>query len=211
MKLNADELIRRLTDSDQDSVGKIVNQVADAYRRGANLRDLIPLLEHSDPRIVSVAAWIASEVIDGIRGHELLDAIVPLLHHPDPTIRFGVIENIALLVRPDQDSIIQSLFMLAADPNPGVRQQALYWLCRIPNSLVAPLRDTAMWPSACLLVEDVSKNQIREALRSESLFDQRMAVAGALRNFGNDEDFVREILPLFDQEVAASLPRLRMT
>jgi hypothetical protein len=207
--MNADELVSRLRSADEDTVGKIVNQVADSYRRGADLRSLIPLLEHSDPRIVSIATWIVSEVVDEIRGRELFDALVPLIHHSDPAIRFGVIESIVLLVAHDEHSIMQKFFLLAADPNPGVRQQALYWLCRIPDTLVDSLQNTAIWPSARLLTTDASKDQIRAAIKSKNLFDQRMAIAGALRHFGNDDDFVEEIFPFFDREVVSCLPRLR--
>lgn len=208
MKFNANEVIFRVVEADEDTIGKFANQAADSYRQGADLRTLVPLLEHSDSRLVSVAAWIVSEVVDGVRGREVFDAIAPLLHHSDPAVRFSVIESVAMLVRPEEHSIIHELFMLAVDPNPGVRQQALCWLCRIPDVLIEHLQHADIWLSARLLLGSVSKAQIRAAIKSVNLFDQRMAIAGAVRNFGNDNAFLDEIRPFFDQEVAASFSRL---
>ena len=211
MLMNVDEMISRLKAVDERSVGKFVNQVADSYRQGASLRSLIPLLEHTDTRLVAVATWIASEVVDGIRGREIFESLANLLQHSDPAIRFGVVESIALLAKPEDHSVVHKFLLLAADPNPGVRQQALYWLCRIPDSLVEPFRPTDIWPSARLLLGNVSKDEIRRAIRSESLFDQRMAIAGALRKFANDNEFLREILPFCDDEVLTTLPRLEIS
>jgi len=206
MILNVDEMISRLEALDEHSVGKFVNQVADSYRQGANLLSLIPLLEHSDPRLVSVAAWIASEVVDGIRGREIFQSLATLLQHSDPAVRFGVVESIALLAKPEDHSVVHRFLFLTADPNPGVRQQALYWLCQIPDSIVEPFRPTGIWPSVRLLLGNVSKDEIRTAIKSESLFDQRMAIAGAVRKFGNDKEFLQEILPFCDDEVLTTLP-----
>ena len=209
--MNVDEMISRLEAVDEHSVGKFVNQVADSYRQGANLLSLIPLLEHSDPRLVAVAAWIASEVLDGIRGREIFESLATLLQHSDPAVRFGVVESIALLAKPEDQSVVHKFLLLAADPNPGVRQQAFYWLCQIPDSLVEPFRSTSIWPKARLLLSNVSKDEIRTAIQSESLFDRRIAIAGALREFGNDKEFLREILPYCDDEVLTTLRVLELS
>jgi HEAT repeat protein len=207
--MNASELILCINESDEVTVGRAINQLAESYRRGESLRSLIPLLEHTDSRVVSSAVWIVSEVADETRGRELFSQLAALLDHRDPAVRFGVIESIALLVKPEEDTVIRRLCSLAADTNSGVRQQALYWLCRIPESLVEALRGSSMWQSARLLLNDATTDDIQAAVKSKDLFDQRMGVAGAVRKLGKENSVLQEILPDLDSEVMASLSRLR--
>lgn len=202
------ELIARLSTADEDTADECIRELERECRRGAGLRVLVPLLTHSDSRYVSVAARIASEVADGHRGREVFEELSALLEHADPAVRFGAIEGVALSVQPGEQSVIQRLLLLAADPDPGVRRHALTYVCWIPNEIVESVRDTALWPSARLLLSDATKEEIRSAIESERLLDQRMAVAGAVRNYGGDEDFIDELLPLLDDEVAAKLPAL---
>lgn len=202
------DVIRTLVESDERSVGKYVNKVADEFRRGADLRDLLPLITHSDARFVSVGAWIASEVVVGTRGREIFEELTDLLLHKDPVVRFEAIKSVSQLVQPDDQIAIGSLIRLSIDDDAGVRRQALTHICLIPNSVVQGIRNTTDWASVQLLVRGVSKDRIRSAIRSDRLFDQRMAVAGAMRNYGNDTAFLDELSPYFDNEVTEKLETL---
>ena len=147
------EVIARICDAKEETLRQSMNPVADLYREGADLRTLIPLLIHSDSRVVECGAWIASEVVDGHRGREIFDELSQLLDHSNPAVRFWSIESIALSVKPEEHSVIHRLFLLAADPSPGVRRHALHYLCWIPDPIVESLRDTSAWPSARLLLQ----------------------------------------------------------
>ena len=193
MRLHIKEFVRTMQTADEAAVGKIVNTFADLFRGGADLRTLVPLLKHADSQVVSAAAWIASEAISGQRGREIFEDLCLLLNHPDPAVRVGVIESVAILARPTDKSAIRSLFSLAADPNRGVRGQAMLYLCCIPDSIVGALRGTVLWSTARLLLANSSKEAIKTTLQSPKLFDQRMAVAGALRNYGDDRGFVHSL------------------
>ena len=96
MTLNIQELILQLQEVNDDIVGKLINQAADSYRQGSDLRTLVPLLVSTDSKLVSAGTWIASEVVDKNRGREIFNELAVLLDHTDPAIRFGVIESIAL-------------------------------------------------------------------------------------------------------------------
>jgi hypothetical protein len=113
------------------------------------------------------------------------------------------------MVQPEERTVIQRLFLLAADPNLGVRKQALFYLCFVPDSIVESLKDTKELHSSQLLLSGVQKDDIRPAFRSKSLFDQRMAVAATVRNFGDDEAFIQETVPLLDDETIDVLSTIR--
>jgi hypothetical protein len=203
------EIIAKVCEADDETLAKMsMNAIANMYRDGADLRTLIPLLRHSRSQTVECGAWIASEVVDRHKGREILHELSELLDHPTPAVRFWVIESVALLVKPDDRSIIPRLFILASDPNPGVRRQALYWLCWIPDSIVESLRDTPLWSSSRLLLPNTTKEEIRGAIRSVKMFDQRMGIASVCRNFGTDQGFLQEIIPYLDNEVKETLSRL---
>ncbi len=208
MNPDIDHLVSMLKQADDDTGGKYIDQITDLYRGGADLRTLIPLLEHPDSGYVSLGASIVSEVADGNRGREIFQHLAALLTHPSPSVRFAVIASVTMLVKPSELSVIRALFMLAADPNPGVRRHALYYLCLIPDDIVAALRDSELWTSARLMLYNVTKNEIRSAITSGELLHKRLAVAGALRKFGNDSDFIKELLPSLDDEILECLPTL---
>jgi hypothetical protein len=207
-----DNVIAKLCESDEETLKQSMNTVADLYREGADLRTLIPLLRHSDSRVVQCGVWIASEVVDKEHGRELFSELSELLEHPDSAVRFWTIASVAFLVNPQDYSVVHRLFLRVLDVNPGVRQQALWYLCLLPDEVVASLTSTNTCRSARLLLRGATKDELRLAVKSKEMFEQMMAVAGAMRNFGKDEDFVKELLPHLPNEalkIVSTLPKDR--
>jgi hypothetical protein len=141
-------------------------------------------------------------------GREIFEHLWPLLNHASPQVRFWAISGVACLVNREDTRIVDQLFMRVVDPNPGVRRQALRYLCLVPDSIVESLRGTTSWPSVQLLLTSARKDEVQSRLRSPALFDQRMAVAAAMRNFGGDEGFIDEVCHSIDDEVAEIVPTL---
>jgi hypothetical protein len=206
--VDALDVLTRLCQGDEAAFSFSMNSVADFFRRGGDLTALVPVLTHSDPRVVECGVWIASEVVDTGYGREIFEQIWPLLSHPSPQVRFWAIASVAYLVTPEEGAVVDQLFMRVVDPNPGVRRQALRYVCLVPDSTVESLRDTTSWPSVQVLLTTARKDEIRSALRSPVLFEQRMAIAAAVRNFAGDEGFIDELRQSIDDEVAEIFPAL---
>jgi hypothetical protein len=207
--IDIDDAVARICAADVETLkGMSMNRVADWYRAGGDLRTLIPLLTHSNSQVVECGAWIASEVVDRHRGREVFYELTALLNHPSAAVRFWAIESIALSISPNDHSAVERLFSLAVDSDAAVRAQALYWLCWIPDDVVTSLRGTGIWSSARLLLSGVGKDEVRAAIASAKFLDKRMAAAALARNFANDECFIAELSPLFDDEVNTAFPRL---
>lgn len=206
--MNADEFVRRLLESDEDDSGKLVNKMANRYRRGARLDELLPLLTHIDSRFVSVAAWIVGEVADESRGREIFPQLSRLLEHDDPAVRFEALTSVTQLVRPDEHPVVISILQRLADENAGVRRHALCYVCMMPDSKLSNPSVLAVIPEAVLLLDGVTKEQIGLGIESNELLTRRIAIAGALRNYGDDVAFMAKIEGLCDVEVRAELPNL---
>ena len=208
MKNLIDEVLSMAKELDENKVAHYVNRLADQFRNGEDLRALKPLLENQDPRLVWIGAWIVSEVVDGRRGREVFGEISKLLKHPDPAVRFAAIAGTALLTKPSEFSVTQQLLLLAIDGNPGVRQQAFFYLCLIPDDIVKPLANMGIWPDARLLLDGVSKDELRSALGSSSLLSQRLAVVGVMRNFGNSDSSLTKLISDLGSEVIGATSHL---
>jgi hypothetical protein len=200
--IDLDEVITKLCNEDEATLRQSMNPVADFYRNGADLQTLIPILTHSNPRVVECGVWIASEVVDWNYGREIFNALVPLLDHPTSAVRFWAIASITCLLTPEDHAAIQSLFLKIVDPSLRVRLQALHYVCLIPNAVIQSLQNTNLWASAHLLLTDSTKDEVRLAIKSDSLFNQRMAFLATMRNFGEDDQFVQEILKCCGDEVS---------
>lgn len=206
-------LIEVISRSDDDGASDFVNRLADSYRDGGDLRDLIPLLESADSRLAWVGAWIVSEVASSVRGREVFEHLSKLLTHSDPSVRFAVIAGITFLVQSNESHVTKQLFLLAADENAGVRRHALFYICLIPDSVVKPLSDASILPVAKLLLSNAAKSDLISGIGSNDLLAQRMAVAGVLRNYGDTDQSLIDLIETLNDELSQilySLPRNRM-
>ena len=135
---HVEQIIAELCLATSDKLGAVsLNQLADYYRNGEDLRTLVPLLNHQNPEIVSGAAWIAAEVIDSQHGREVFDELKQLLGHRDPGVRFSAISSVAQLVTADDRETLQQLLLLTGDENTGVRQQACRCIAGIPEKTLS--------------------------------------------------------------------------
>lgn len=185
------------------------NALADRFRQGEDLRDLAPMLTHSDPQIASAGAWIASEVVDTTRGRTIFDELARLLSHPDPAVRFWPISSVAQLARPSDTTAIHRLVSLIADKNMGVRQQALRYVCLIRSSTLVGLQGTASSQAARLLLSEVSKTTLLAEGRSKNVLQRRAAIAGAIRNHRSDVGLIEELESSLNAEERNELAELR--
>lgn len=201
--------ITRFLNSNDHDRGIAANELSDYYREGESLLSLIPLLTSDDANVAENAAWIASEIVDGRRGHEILEYLTPLLKSPNPRIRFWAIESVALLADYAETTAIVDLLHLLIDANQGVREQALVWICWISDEAVArAVSNNLAIQHARLLLRDSSKYDIVSSIQSESLFAQRIAIASAMRNYGDDELYIEKIQHFLDDEVKGCFGRL---
>ncbi len=189
-----------------------LSDLADFFRNGESMRTLLPLLRHANPEVASGGAWIASEVADHTNGREVFDELSQLLGHPDPAVRFWPISSVAYLATANDRNALAQLLSLVADSNTGVRRQALRYVCIIPDSTIWGLNDTPVWPKACLLLADATKQEIIAAARSTEDLTRRLAIAGIMRNFGDVTTIVDELERCLSEDEASelrSLPRCR--
>lgn len=206
--MDTDDVVRMLLESDENSVGKLINRISTRYRRGAPLEELLPLLTHADSRVVAVAAWIVGEVADENRGREIFPQLSQLLEHSDPAVRFETLKSVARLVRSNEHLVVVAILRRLADENAGVRRQALLQVCLIPDSALSDPRILATLPEVTLLLDGVTEEQICSAIKADNVLVQRIAIAGALRNYGDDIAFMAKVEELCDTEVEGALPTL---
>jgi len=155
------------------------------------------LLTHDDPQIASAGAWIASEVVGVGRGREIFDELSQMLHNPDPAVRFWPISAVAYLANASDAPELQKLISLIADENIGVRNQALRYLGVIPISSLSGLKDP---PMVRLLLPGANKDDLVVYFKSNDTIARRLAIAGAIRNFSDDHEFISEMLGILNND-----------
>lgn len=108
--------------------GQLANRLLEQFHGGASLEYLWPLLLSPDPRLVSSAAWIASEL--GEKGKPLLNVVVDLLGHPDKRVRFWIIDCILLWANASDGRELSRVVRLIGDPEKAVRWKTMVFLSR---------------------------------------------------------------------------------
>jgi HEAT repeat protein len=207
------KLIAKLSLDDSDAAADAY-RIADFYRAGADIITLLPLLKHSNSRVVSCAVWIASEVAIGERGRKLFNELSELLYHSDPGIRFHAAMSVANLVTNNDKAAASKLIELSLDPDPAVRGIVLRYLCFISDEVVESLHDCDQWASIRLLLATARKRDIVAGVTSKASqegqrrFEQQMAMISAARNFGHDDGFLSKLAGLIDSELAQTLSEL---
>jgi hypothetical protein len=203
------DIIESIVDADDKSLQLMSwNRVADYYRSGADLKTLLPLLESDRARVVQCGAWLASEVVDFNLGRELFDALSRLLFHSDDEVRFLAIESVSLLVRQTDTTVLVRLVELLADQSGPVRGAALRWCSLIPDEALKGLKVSPLQTASSLLLKGVSHAELLAGVQSTNMTMRRLAIAGALRNCGEDTEFIELLYPFLDEEEKRLIPTL---
>jgi HEAT repeat protein len=105
--------------------GQGLNRLADEFRRGRNVEELMSALESTNSEVVSLASWILSEL-----PFELYDSVAitsslqRLTAHDDPAVRFHALSALYPSLRSGAPVTRELLERLRRDPNEGVRLAA---------------------------------------------------------------------------------------
>jgi hypothetical protein len=97
----------------------------DQFRAGRDVNQLMTLLHSSNPRLVSIGAWILDEVsFDRYKSDGFISRLRELLDHEDPAVRFRALGAIYPALSRHSDDTHALLRKLRDDPNEGVRMSA---------------------------------------------------------------------------------------
>lgn len=119
-----DREIRAIAD-DAANRGERLNEIADQFRRGRDVNELLVLLDSSESELVSIAAWILGELhLELYEVGHIMSRLWKLVDHENPAVRFHAFGALYPALN-WQDVATQSLLMkLRNDPNEGVRRSA---------------------------------------------------------------------------------------
>lgn len=108
-----------------DRGGDRLNELADEFRRGRSVADIVLLLDSESAEVVAIGAWILGELhFELYDTDELLSRLYKLLDHSDPGIRFHALGAIFPALDPHDSSTLTLLQKLGSDANEGVRRSA---------------------------------------------------------------------------------------
>jgi hypothetical protein len=195
------ELLSSIESLSDDQIGRAASSLADHYRPSDNVKDLQELLEHGDPCVASLGAWIFSESANPNKDHEFKNQLFRLLDQTDSSVRLEVIRALSLFASTD-DVVVQRIMRMLSDENDAVRHVAMVNLCLFPDE---SLRSMSIKAHGELVTKGVTKDQIVRLASSESTYDQSAALVGTLRNFGDDEDFVSAVIDLLPRVITRHL------
>ncbi len=191
-----------------DQIGKAANVLADRYRKSGNIRDLHNFLDHSDPRVVALGAWIIAECGNLSGSDYLKEQLCRLLDRPDSGVRLEAARALAQFAANDS-SVVCRIMELLSDENDGVRHIATLHLCLFPDEYFKT-HDHDEY--RVIVKEFATKARIMELASSDHNVERSLAYVSALRNFGDDNEFlatVLDLLPDFIKRHVAVLPRNR--
>jgi hypothetical protein len=116
--------IRDITEDSADRAERL-NQIADQFRRGRDINELVLLLDSRDAQLLSIGTWILGELHVKLYAlPEIVSRLWMLVEHQDPAVRFNAFGALFPILNP-QDFATQSLLTkLRSDPNEGVRKSA---------------------------------------------------------------------------------------
>ena len=105
--------------------GERLNDIADQFRHGRDMNDLIILLDSSNSELVSLGAWIVSEIpFELYNSESFISRLHVLLDSEDPAVRFHALSAIYPALNPHEAATRALLKKLCNDPNEGVRMSA---------------------------------------------------------------------------------------
>lgn len=105
--------------------GKRLNEIADEFRSGRDVNELLDLLDSDNSELVSAGAWIFGELsFELYNSDRVLSRLRELLDHQHPAVRFHALSAVFPALN-GQDAATQALLSkLRSDPNKGVRMSA---------------------------------------------------------------------------------------
>ena len=120
-----EEEIRAITRAGVQDNGDRLNEIADQFRRGRNVNDVVALLDSQDHELVSIGAWILGELrFELYDTAPIISRLRKLVDHEDASVRFHTFGALYPALN-WQDARTQALLKkLQSDPNEGVRRSA---------------------------------------------------------------------------------------
>ncbi|MEM8997831.1 MAG: hypothetical protein AAGF23_23820, partial [Acidobacteriota bacterium] len=102
--------------------GSRLNDIADDFRRGRDVEELLVLLESKNEELASIGAWILGELAAELYDRkELLEKLVDLMDHHNPLVRFHAFGAFFPFLRKDDVYSEELIAKIQDDPNEGVR------------------------------------------------------------------------------------------
>lgn len=115
--------------------GEGLNAVADQFRRGREVNQLIALLDSSDAELVSAGAWLLGELHLTLYNFDrFVSRLRVLVEHEDPVVRFHAFGALFPALNWGDESSRLLLARLRKDPNEGVRRSAEAAAIRVPTN-----------------------------------------------------------------------------
>jgi HEAT repeat protein len=105
--------------------GEGLNAVANQFRRGRDVSELIELLDSRDAELVSVGAWLLGEIHLALYDFDrFISRLRELVDHEDPMVRFHAFGALFPTLDPREVATQELLKKVLADSNEGVRKSA---------------------------------------------------------------------------------------
>jgi hypothetical protein len=105
--------------------GERVNEIADEFRGGRDLNEVMILLNSSDPELVSIGAWILGELHSELySSQDFVHRLTELTDHEDPLVRFHALGALFPFLDREDPTTATLLNKLRGDRNEGVRRSA---------------------------------------------------------------------------------------
>lgn len=123
-----------------DDRGRLLNSIADQFREGRDVHEILVLLDSTNPELVSIGAWILGELrLELYNCDSFLSRLQRLVEHEDPSVRFHVLGALFPMLSWQDDDARQLISKLRNDPNEGVRRSADAMAARLPSLGSSPI------------------------------------------------------------------------
>jgi HEAT repeat protein len=127
-----DEILEIMSDSADGR--ERLNGLANEFRHGRDVRELVPLLGSQDAELVSIAAWIFSELPEGLySADEIVSRLRGLTAHVEPMVRFHALSAVYPFLNLAEPATQALLTKLTQDENDGVRRIAEAAVARLSS------------------------------------------------------------------------------
>jgi hypothetical protein len=114
------EIIRHPADA-----GVRLNEIADEFRCGRDLNEVMVLLNSSNSRLVAFGVWILGELkFELYNSPEYIRRLTELTDHEDASVRFHALGALFPALDRDDAATLTLLSKLRGDENEGVRKSA---------------------------------------------------------------------------------------
>jgi len=110
---------------DDNGDGSRLNAIADQFRNGREISEILRLLDSNNAELVSIGAWLLGELpFDFYASDEFVSRVRKLVEHPDSSVRFHALGALFPALDAQDDATRVLLCKLRHDPNEGVRMAA---------------------------------------------------------------------------------------